>query len=251
MRLRWPAVLPCRSSIGIGASTIDYVQPHLNAAYYGPPIPPQQPPHYGPAGPPPAAPGRRRLFMVAAAAVTVLGAASLVVWLIFRPRTITANADSAALSRFDLGSGGGGGGGGNLLQYNLTVGIRLRNPNRFGVRYDYADAQAFYGGDWFAFDPVPPFYLGSKSDGRVTATFSGSSVMAGDDVQRSYRRETTEGFYDVTVKVYADLSFKASVIDVHDYKSKVTCTLRFPVPAGGSANSTAMTPLGTRCDVDF
>ncbi|XP_062207557.1 NDR1/HIN1-like protein 10 [Phragmites australis] len=224
-------------------------QPQLNAAYYGPPIPPQ-PAYYGP---PPAAPRRRGprcfLFMVVALVVIALGTASLVLWLIFRPDTPKAYADSAALSRFDLGAGSGINGG-DLLQYNLTVNIRLRNPNRFGIHYDYAEAHASYDDDRFGFHAVQPFYLDSKSDGRITTTFSGSSVMTDDDVRRTYRRERTDGFFYVKVKVYSDLRFKVRVFNVHD-KSKITCVLRLPVPAAGDANSTAMTTLGTRCDVDF
>ncbi|KAL6840269.1 hypothetical protein ACP4OV_030079 [Aristida adscensionis] len=228
-------------------------QPQFNAAYYGPSIPPQ-PGYYGP---PPAAPRRSGpacllcfLFKIAAVVVIALGALSVVLWLIYRPHTVRAYADSAALSRFDLGAGGGAAGG-NLLQYNLTVDIRLRNPNRFGIRYDYAEAQASYDGDRFGFHPVPPFYLDSKSDGRITAAFSGSSVMTDDDVLRTHRRETRDGFYYVKVRVYADLSFKVRAFRVHDYKSKITCMLRLPAPAGGSTASAAMTPLSTRCDVDF
>lgn len=228
----------------------------LNAAYYGQPIPPPQPPaYYPPPPPPPPVPrrgGRSRCLLGSVVALVVaLGVATLVLWLIFRPDNLRAYADSAALSRFDLGSGGGG--GGDLLQYNLTVDIRVRNPNRFGIRYDYAEAQAFYDGDRFGFDPLQPFYLGRRSDARVTATFSGSAVMDdGGDALRTYRRESGEGFYYVTVKVYSDLSFRVRVVRRHDFKSKITCVLRLPVPAaGGNANSTAMTTLGTRCDVDF
>ena len=183
--------------------------------------------------------------------IVAIGVATLVLRLISRPYSLKAYADSAALSRFDLGSGSGG--GDDLLQYNLTVDIRLRNPSRFGVRCDYAEAQAFYGGDRFGFDPLQPFYLGRRSDARVTATFSGSAVMDdGGDALRTYRRERGEGFYYVTVKVYSDLSFRVRVVRRHDFKSKITCVLRLPVPAaGGNANSTAMTTLGTRCDVDF
>lgn len=230
-------------------------QPPLNAGYYGPPIPPLQPAYY----PPPPAPHRGGggprcllcfLFKVVALAVIALGAATLVLWLIFRPDAPKAYADSAALSRFDLGAGAGGG---DLLQYNLTVAIRLRNPNRFGIRYEYAEAQALYDGERFGFDPMQPFYLGGKSDTRFTAAFSGSAPVDGDDdVRRTYRRESGEGFYYVKVRVYSDLSFRVRVFRVRDYKSKITCVLRLPAPAaGGNANATAMTTLGTRCDVDF
>ncbi|CAL4946444.1 unnamed protein product [Urochloa decumbens] len=228
-------------------------QPHLNAAYYGPPIPPPQPAYYPP-------PPRHRggpgclcsLFKVAALAIIALGAATLVLWLIFRPYSLKAYADSATLSRFDLGSGNGNGGG-DLLQYNLTVSIRLRNPNRFGIRYDYAEAQAFYDGDWFGFAPLQPFYLDRKSDARITAAFASSAVMDDDDVLRTYRRENGEGFYYIKVRVYSDLSFKVRVFRRHGYKSRISCVLRLPVPAAGAnANATPVTTtLGTRCDVDF
>ncbi|RCV28271.1 hypothetical protein SETIT_5G392200v2 [Setaria italica] len=229
-------------------------QPHLNAGYYGPAIPPPQPAYY-PQPPPPRRGGGPGcllcfLFKVVALVVIALGAATLVLWLIFRPDAPKAYADSAALSRFDLGAGNGN--GGDLLQYNLTVAIRLRNPNRFRIRYDYAEAQALYDGDRFGFDPLPPFYLGSKSDARITATFTGSAVMDDDDVRRTYRRESGEGFYYIKVRVRSDLSFKVRVFRLRDYRSRISCVLRLPAPpAGGNANATAMTTLGTRCDVDF
>lgn len=229
-------------------------QPPLNAGYpYGAPVPPPQPAYYPPPPPPfPRRGGPRSLlcflFKVVAVVIIALGAATLILWLIFRPDTPKAYADSAALSRFDLGSGSGG----NLLQYNLTVNIRVHNPNKFGIRYDYAEAQAFYDGDRFGFDPLQPFYLGGKSDARFTAAFSGSAVVDDDDARRTYGREKGEGFYYIRVRVYSDLSFKVRVFRVRDYRSKITCVLRLPAPpAGGNANATAMTTLGTRCDVDF
>ncbi|CAO1942394.1 unnamed protein product [Urochloa humidicola] len=224
-------------------------EPHLNAAYYGPPIPPPQPVYYPP--PPPPRRGGRCLFKAVVLTIITLGAATMVLWLIFRPYNLKAYAESAALTRFDLGTGNGAGGG-DLLQYNLTVAIRVRNPNRFGISYDYAEAQAFYDGDRFGFAPLQPFYLGRKSDARITAAFASSAVMDDDDLRRTYRRENGEGFYYIKVRVYSDLSFRARVFRRHGYKSRISCVLRLPVPAaGGNANATAVTMLGTRCDVDF
>jgi hypothetical protein len=203
----------------------------MNAAYYGQPIRPLQPPYYPPPPPPPPPPpqgpppprrpvprlggGPRCLLGFLVTLIVAIGVATLVLRLISRPYSLKAYADSAALSRFDLGSGSSGGGD-DLLQYNLTVDIRLRNPSRFGVRCDYAEAQAFYGGDRFGFDPL-------------------------------------RGFYYVKVKVYADLRFRVrTIVRRRVFKSKITCVLRLPVPAaGGGVNSTALTTLGTRCDVDF
>ncbi|WVZ68062.1 hypothetical protein U9M48_017052 [Paspalum notatum var. saurae] len=227
-------------------------QPPLNAAYYGPPIPPPQPAYYPP--PPPRRGGARcllcSLFRVLVLVAIALGVAVLVLWLVFRPEAPKVYADSAALSRFDLGAGNSS--GGDLLQYNLTVDIRVRNPNRFSIRYDNAEAQALYDGDRFGYDPLQNFYVDSKSDARITAEFTGSAVLDDDDAQRTYRTENGEGFYYVNVRVYSDLSFKVGVFRLHYYKRKISCVLRLPVPAaGGNANATPMTTLGTRCDVDF
>jgi hypothetical protein len=225
--------------------------PQLNAGYYGPSIPPPQPGYHGPTPPAPRRSGAGCffgfLFKLIATIVIVLGAVILVLWLIFRPNSLKAYADSAALKRFDLGNGPGNNGG-DLLQYNLTVNLRLRNRNRFGIRYDYAEAQAFYDGDRFGFDPLQPFNLESKSEERLTATFNGATVMNDDDARRMYRRETGEGFYYVKVRLYTDVSYGVRIIWRHHYKTKITCVLRLPVPTGGNA---ALTNLGTKCDVDF
>lgn len=232
-----------------------YPPPQMNAAYYGPAIPPPQPGYYGPPSPAPRRSGVGCflcfLFKVIAVAIILLGATSLVLWLIFRPDILKATADSATLSRFDLRNGPGSNGG-ERLGYNLTVNIRLRNPNRFGIGYDFVNAQASYDGDRFGLAQLPPFYLESKSDETVTATFNGETVVDDDDdVRRTYDRETREGFYYVKVRLYSDLSYRVRIVRRTRYKSKITCMLRLPVPASGNAGPAAITNLGTKCDVDF
>ncbi|KAF0919267.1 hypothetical protein E2562_029033 [Oryza meyeriana var. granulata] len=188
-------------------------QPPLNDAYYGPTIPPPMAaPYYGAAAPPPA-PRRSGpnhlfccLFRVIAIAIIALGTASLVLWLIFRPSAVKAYADTATLSRFDLDNSGGR--GGSLLRYNLTVGMRVRNRNRFGINYKRPEAQASYDCDRFGYAPLQPFYIGRKSDGKFDVTLSGAAAVDDGDVERTYRRETMQGFYKVKVMVYAKLGFK-------------------------------------------
>lgn len=227
-------------------------QPPVNAApYYAYPAP-QQPAYYAPPPPPPA-PRRSGpgcflcfVFKVIALVVIALGAAVLVLWLILRPGAVRATAVSATLSRFDLADGVRGGEG--ILQYNLTVDVRVRNPNRFRIHYDYAEAQASYDGERFGFDPVEPFYLERKGERTVTATFGGSSPVDDRGALRSYRRERSDGFYFIKVRLYADLGFKVRVFNARR-KSKISCTLRLPVP---NASATPVpTLLETRCGVDF
>ncbi|CAM0883717.1 unnamed protein product [Alopecurus aequalis] len=229
-------------------------QQHPSAPYYAHPIQPQ-PAYYAPPPPPPYAPRRSGpgcficfLFKVICIAVILLGAATLVLWLILRPGAVRATAVSATLSRFDLADGGGPAGGRGLLQYNLTVDIRVRNPNRYRIHYDYAEAQASYDGERFGYDPVDPFYLESKSERTVTAAFGGSSPVDGRDTVRTYGREKSGGFYLVKVRLYSDLGFKVRVFNSRR-KSKITCTLRLPVPNASATPVT--TQLGTRCGVDF
>ncbi|XP_047056522.1 NDR1/HIN1-like protein 10 [Lolium rigidum] len=173
--------------------------------------------------------------------IIALGALTIVLWLILRPGAVKATAVSATLSRFDLA------GGGQLLQYNLTVGISLRNPNRFRIHYDYADVQASYDGERFGYDPVEPFYLEKKGERTVTAAFSGSSPVDDGGV-RTYGREKSEGFYYVKVRLYSHLGFKVRGFNTRR-KSKISCTLRLPVPSTTATPVT--TQLGTRCSVDF
>jgi hypothetical protein len=173
--------------------------------------------------------------------IIALGALTIVLWLILRPGAVKATAVSATLSRFDLA------GGGQLLQYNLTVGISLRNPNRFRIHYDYADVQASYDGERFGYDPVEPFYLEKKGERTVMAALSGSSPVDDGGV-RTYGREKSEGFYYVKVRLYSDLGFKVRGFNTRR-KSKINCTLRLPVPSTTATPVT--TQLGTRCSVDF
>ncbi|KAL5226272.1 hypothetical protein ABZP36_014537 [Zizania latifolia] len=234
-------------------------QPPLNDAYYGPAIPP--PPaaaYFGSGGP--SAPRRSTpfrlfccLFKIIAIVVIALGTATLVLWLVFRPSAVKAYAETATLSRFDLDAGGRGR---NSLQYNLTVGMRVRNPNRFGINYGRPDAQAFYDGTLIAYDAVQPFYLDRKSEVRFTLSFNGTSPISDGDVEE-YRKETRQGFYEIKVRVYADLDFKIRGFKINDHNSKITCKLVLPVPAGNGTASTTPTMvlnrkvLGMRCDVDF
>jgi hypothetical protein len=185
----------------------------------------------------------KRIFLFLAtnlAVVVVLGVLTIVLWLILRPVAVR-----ATLSRFDLADAPAG--GGQLIHYNLTVDISLRNPNRFRIHYDYAEAQASYDGERFGYDPVEPFYLERKSERTVTAAFGGSSPVDDGGV-RTYGREKSEGFYYVKVRLYSHLGFKVRGFNTRR-KSKISCTLRLPVPSTTATPVT--TQLGTRCSVDF
>ncbi|KAE8797864.1 putative syntaxin-24 [Hordeum vulgare] len=213
-------------------------QPPANAApYYAYPAP-QQPAYYAPPPPPPPAPRRSApgcflcfVFKVIALVVIALGAAVLVLWLILRPGAVRATAVSATLSRFDLSEGGGRRGGEGILQYNLTV-------------------DASYDGERFGFDPVDPFYLERKGEHTVTAAFAGSSAVDDRGALRSYQKERSDGLYIVKVRLYADLGFKVRVFNARR-KSKISCTLRLPVPNANASAVPVPTMLGTRCGVDF
>ena len=229
-------------------------QPHQSAPYYAYPVPPQ-PAYYAPPPPPPPAPRRSGpgcficfLFKIICIVVIVLGAATIVLWLILRPGAVRATAVSATLSRFDLADGPSDGRAGGLLQYNLTVDIRVRNPNRFGIHYDYAEARASYDGERFGYDLVEPFYLERKGERTVTAAFGGSSLIDDRGAVRTYGRERSDGFYFVKVRIYSDLKFKVRGFNARR-KSKISCTMRLPVPNTSATPVTTL--LGTRCAVDF
>ncbi|XP_020080574.1 NDR1/HIN1-like protein 10 [Ananas comosus] len=223
----------------------DAKQANLSGAYYGPPIPPQN--TYRSVGRSsgcnPCACLFCTLFKLIFSIVVILGIIVLVVWLVIRPYGLKAHAESAALTQFALSSS-------NTLDFNLTVDIAVRNRNkRIGIYYDYIESQAFYDGDRFGFELLPPFYQGHKTTSEIKPAFQGTQLMLGNSVSTTYNTEKGKGFYNVDVKVYTKLRLKIWIFKIHHVNPTIKCTLSLPVPSNTSSTSTVN--LGTDCDVDY
>ncbi|XP_010246801.1 PREDICTED: protein YLS9-like [Nelumbo nucifera] len=215
---------------------------HLNGAYYGPPIPPQQSYSY-----------RRRpvcccvlsTFMKVLIAICVaLGITVLVLWLVLRPNKMKFYVVTADLSEFNLTNG-------NTLNYNLSLNMAVRNPNkRIGIYYDRLEAVASYQGERFAWDNLPHFYQGHKNTTNIPVNFHGQPVVVldGSDIL-TFDAEKSSGLFYIDVKIYSRIRFKIGSIKTRRIKPEIECELRIPLSSNATTLATRFE--STKCDVNF
>lgn len=223
---------------------------HLDQPYYGPPIPPAAPIAAG------AGVHRRdayTLFCHAFRALTLvliaLGVVALVLWLVYQPSSLKAYVDSAQLTRFDLAADANGTGTGQLLRYNLTVGISIRNPNRKqAVLYRRLDAVALYGGERLGYVDFPRMRQERKSTMEIRPTFHGQAAFAAAPAAALFGREKEEGFFGINVKLHTRVRLKVIVVNSVEYRPDVDCYIRVPDPSNATAVAQGFTP--TQCHVD-
>ncbi|KAJ8641574.1 hypothetical protein MRB53_018268 [Persea americana] len=211
----------------------------LNGAYYGPPIPSQQAPHQ---------PHRgccllSALIKFMAVFIIVSGITTVVLWIILSPSNMTVHVEKASLMQFNLTNGA-------TLNYNLTLEMSVRNPNKkIGVYYDRMEARAYYDGYRFGFVPLPTFYQENKNTTTLYPVFHGQSLVALEDYTVQYfNREMNDGFFYIDVMIYGRTSFKIRSYRTKRYKSKFECELRVPLVANGSLGNGFRR---TGCEVDI
>ncbi|KAJ8615428.1 hypothetical protein MRB53_034800 [Persea americana] len=218
----------------------------LNGAYYGPPIPPQQNNH----------PHRPRhhccgpccilttLIKIIVTIIVILGIAALVLWLIYRPQSMKVYVSHASLTQFNLTND-------NMLNYNLTVDISFRNPNKkIGFYYDKLEARAYYDGNRFHSVMLPSFYQGHKTTtDHKGVVFYGQKFIGLDGSDREdFNLEKAAGSFEIDVEIYTRMRFKIGSLKTNRYKPKFECELRLPLRNESSPVSVFG---GTKCDVDF
>ncbi|XP_068661135.1 NDR1/HIN1-like protein 10 [Aristolochia californica] len=222
-------------------------QTHLNGAYYGPPIPPR--PHSY------RRPGRGSscccgpccllsfLFKFIVSLVIIAGIIALIVWLALRPARVKVHVDTAELSQFNLTNG-------NVLHYNLSLSVSVRNPNkRIGIYYDRLEARAFYQGQRLDSRFLPTFYQGHKNTTMLYPAFSGQQLLVlGSQDVNDFEQQKREGRFEVDVKIYARIRFKVGKFKTNRYTPDAECDLRMPLTTGGSAGGGFSR---TKCDIDF
>ncbi|GJM92466.1 hypothetical protein PR202_ga08942 [Eleusine coracana subsp. coracana] len=195
---------------------------HLDQPYYGPPIP-------LPTDPAPTGIARRdaySLFCLAFRVFTlvliVLGIVALVLWLVYQPTRLKAYVDSASVTRFDLVDNG------TRLQFNLTVAVSIRNPNRKqAVLYRQLEAVALYGGEQFGYVDLPQMRQEHKSTTEIRPSFQGQAPGAGV-VAALFGREKEVGFFNINVKLHTRVRLKFIIVNSVEYKPDVDCYIRFP-----------------------
>ncbi|CAL4972979.1 unnamed protein product [Urochloa decumbens] len=133
------------------------------------------PPPYPPP-PPPLPPPRRRLSPFRILIRAFIGALSLLIWLIYRPRTIRVAVATAILAGFDLNTTASSFSFTPVLSYNLTAVVEIWNPNRrVSVYYDRLQASGIYQGERFGWAPLPVSFQGTRRADAAPAVLVGRS----------------------------------------------------------------------------
>ncbi|MCL7024426.1 hypothetical protein MKW94_030898 [Papaver nudicaule] len=178
------------------------------------------------------------IFKIIISILIALGIAVLIVWLILRPiNHLNFHVQDATLTQFNVTEN-------NMLHYNLAVALNLRNPNtKIGVYYDQIEARAFYDGQRFDSVMLTPFYQGHKNTTILRPVFSGQRLLP--NVQGEFNKDKSDGKFNIQVKLYLHMRFKAGVVKTTKFKPRVKCD--FEVPMGTSA--VGFTP--EKCNYDI
>lgn len=162
--------------------------------------------------------------------IVTAGVLALILYFIFRPQMIAATVDSASLTQFALGPANPA-----LLQYNLSVDMTVRNPNkRVGLYYDRVEALALFDGQRFGFAPLDPFFQGHQASTDLKPAFGGQKVLDGDVTQSNLRTQLAAGAVEVEVKLNAKLRVKVWAFKVPGPRARISCPLSIPAPGGAA-----------------
>lgn len=220
---------------------------HLNGAYYGPPIPPSRSYHrYGRSSSCCCGPCclLSAILKFIVSIVVILGIIVLVLWLVLRPAQIKVHVDNATLTQFNLTNS-------NMLHYNLSLDISVRNPNRrVGIYYDRLEARAFFNGQRLNTVSLPTFYQGHKNTTMLYPTFNGQQLLVlNADGTSKFSQQRNDGSFEVEVKIYSRIRFRVWRIKTNRYTPDAECDLKIPLAADGGAGRDGFSR--TRCDIDF
>ncbi|KAI3957981.1 hypothetical protein MKW98_020623 [Papaver atlanticum] len=177
------------------------------------------------------------IFKIILSILVAIGIAVLIVWLILRPiNRLKYQVDNASLTQFNVT-------GNDMLHYDLAVDLNLRNPNKkIGVYYDQIEARAFYDGQRFDSVMLTPFYQGHKNTTILRPVFKGQHLLP--NVLGEFNQDKADGKFNVEVKLYLKMRFKAGLVKTTKFKPKVKC--EFQVPVGSSVRFTP-----EKCDYDW
>lgn len=224
-----------------------YPAPPGGAAYLGPrpgdaaayPVPPPGSAYPYPAPPPYAAyysaPSRsspllRRLVAIAVGIFLFIGAATLIVWIVLRPRIPEYSVTSAAVSGFNLSN--------NDLSANFNLVFSIRNPNKkMSVHYEQLTAAVLYDPDTIADTALAPLYQAKEEVSVVRARLAAAEEYVGDEAVRRIAAERDAGGNGVgfQVRVYGWVTFRAGAWRTRRHVIRVFC----PDINIGLKNSTA------------
>ncbi|KAI3987176.1 hypothetical protein MKX01_031660 [Papaver californicum] len=177
------------------------------------------------------------IFKIILSILIAIGIAVLIVWLILRPiNPLKYHVENASLTQFNIT-------GNDMLHYDLAVDLNLRNPNtKIGVYYDQIEARAYYDGQRLDSVMLTPFYQGHKNTTILRPAFKGQQLLP--NVKGVYDKDMADGKFNVEVKLYLKMRFKAGVVKTTKFKPRVKC--EFQVPLGSAIGFTP-----EKCDYDW
>ncbi|CAA0825252.1 Late embryogenesis abundant (LEA) hydroxyproline-rich glycoprotein family [Striga hermonthica] len=171
----------------------------------------------------------RRFLAFTIGLIVVLGAVTLIIWLVLRPQVPQFRVDSVTLSNLTVSDN-------SLVSFTSQVRLTARNPNRrLTLAYDRLDAAVYYR-SWSLADTVlPPFSLGTKSETQLTANFSsvGNFVerVAADGMNRE---RGSRGSIGLNLRVLSRVRFRTNAWRTRVRLLQVFCgDLEVGVPSNG------------------
>ncbi|XP_008784106.2 NDR1/HIN1-like protein 10 [Phoenix dactylifera] len=228
-----------------------YAAPPPHAAlYYSSHYPNGSAPPAAPYGPP-ARPHTRflsRLLAVAVAFFLLMGLATLILWLVLRPRLPAFAVSSASVSAFNLSTSQ------QVLSSDFDLSLSVRNPNhKMGIYYDSVAAAVFYGSDAITETSLPPFYQGKGNATTVRARLVAAAAYVDADVAKgiSSDRGPGDGVVNFHVRVLAWVRFRAGAWRTRRHVMRVYCD---DVPIGfknGTATVGSLVGSPKQCEVDL
>ncbi|XP_071721097.1 NDR1/HIN1-like protein 3 [Rutidosis leptorrhynchoides] len=233
-------------------------QPHLNGAFYGPPIHQKTKSSYRP--------GSRGgscnpltccfscicscifnlIFQILITIAIFVGIIALIFWFIFRPNVPNFHVDDVSLTQFTLADNN------NTLYYNLAVNMTFRNPNRrLGIYYDKIEANAMYHDQRLSTAEIEGFYLGHKKENNNMSTvFKGEQIVVFKSNEKlKYESENKDEVYKIDLKLRLKIRFKVWWMKTPKFKPKLECELKVPLSGKGKVNSVKFER--TNCDFDW
>ncbi|KAI3743328.1 hypothetical protein L1987_61035 [Smallanthus sonchifolius] len=233
-------------------------QPHLNGAFYGPPIQQKTKSYHRPGN----HGGSCNLItccfscicscifnLICQFLITVaifLAFIGLIFWFIFRPNAPKFYVDDVTLTQFTLSPTN------NALYFNLTVNMTFRNPNRrLGIYYDSIQANAMYHGQRFSTAELTGFYLGHKNENNVRTVYKGDQLVMLGVVESKYVSEKSDDVYRIDLKLRLKIRFKVLWLKTPKFKPKFDCDLKVPLSSKGRVSVSGAKFERTECDFNW
>lgn len=248
---------PPHAGRGAGYST---AYPTTSTAYAYPAPPPHAAPYYPAAHPNGAAPPsafygasarphaflRRRLFAIVVGVFLVVGLATLILWLVLRPRLPAFALTSASVSAFNLSAPQ------QSLSSDFDLAFSVRNPNhKMGIYYDNVVAVVLYGFDHISDTSLPPFYQGKGNETTVRARLVAESDYVDPSIAKGLAADRGRGAVNFNIRVYSSVRFRAGAWRTRWHMLRVYCddvSIEFK-----NATATVGSMVGTpkQCDVNL